>query len=41
METNNQSTETTDRPAPDLQSLSRLIGTWQLSGDTDRFPVVG
>ena len=35
METNNHPTETTDQPALDLQALKRLVGTWQLSGDTE------
>ena len=45
METNNQAETTAgvsspggpepSRPNPDLQALNRLVGTWQLSGETD------
>ena len=35
MENDNQSTATTYQPGPDLQSLNRLVGTWQLRGDTE------
>lgn len=34
MEDNTQSNNNPPRPNPDLQSLNRLIGTWQLSGET-------
>ena len=37
METNRQSAGTPERdlPSPDLKKLDRLVGTWQLSGDTE------
>jgi hypothetical protein len=31
---NTPSTDNSPMPNPDLQSLNRLVGTWQLSGDT-------
>lgn len=35
MEDNTQSNNNPPRPNPDLQSLNRLVGTWQLSGETE------